>query len=254
MLANCQTKISWRLDQSGLQAELVKNPHSLNDWILYIDGFMHSSINKDNRAILNFMCMERIGLLVKKILDKNPSGSVITFGAGALSLPGYISSLFPDASQTVIELETNLVNKIQEFLPIKDGKPIEFFYGDAKDVLSENIERMQKRFDIAIIDIFLGKLSPDYLDTLEFCNMVNETLSDSGVVMINFKDSGTLKETEQQYRALQKVFNFVKVIKDNYFKQKDTGTDILFLASKSNIISELIQDGTGYESDEILHF
>lgn len=254
MLANSQTKISWKLEQSGLQAEIAKVPQSLDDWILYIDGFMHSSINKNDRSILNFMCMERIGLLAKKILDKNPSGSVITFGAGALSLPGYVSSLFPEASQTVVELETNLINKIQEFLPIQAGKPIKFLYGDAKDVLSNNLSQMYNQFDVAIIDIFLGKLSPDYLDTLEFCDMVSKVMSDSGVVMINFKDDGPLTQTEEQYKALKKVFSFVEVVKDNYFKQKDTGTDILFLASKSNIVSELVKGGTGYESDEVLHF
>lgn len=84
--------------------------------------------------------------------------------------------------------------------------------------------------------------------------MVSKVMSDSGVVMINFKDDGSLTQTEEQYKALKKVFSFVEVVKDNYFKQKDTGTDILFLASKSNTVSELIKGGTGYESDEVLHF
>jgi hypothetical protein len=245
-------KISWKLEPSGLLAELIKEAQYPDDWTLYIDGFMHSSINENNRDILNFMCMDRIGRLIDKVLVSNPNGTAITLGAGALSIPGHIASLFPEVSQTVVELETNLVDKIIDILPIRTGKPIEFIYGDAKKVLINNLEAMTKKFDVVVVDIFLGKLSPDYLETLSFCNMLSQISSQTGVVLINFKDGEDLSDTIEFSKTLKESFMFVEIIKDNYFKEKNTGTDVLFIASNSTIIADLIKDGTGYETDTIL--
>jgi spermidine synthase len=198
------------------------------------------------------MCMDRIGRVVYKVLTSNPRGAAITLGAGGLSIPGHIASLFPEVSQTVVELETNLVDKVIEILPIRVGKPIEFLYGDAKSVLLDNLEAMAKKFDVVVVDIFLGKSSPDYLETLSFCNVLSQISSEAGVVLVNFKDTEDLSSTMEFSKILKKSFMFVETIKDNYFKQKNTGTDILFLASNGVRITDLIKDGTGYETDTVL--
>ena len=99
------------------------------------------------------------------------SGSVLHLGAGALTLPRWISHWRPGTEQTVVDIEPELVTFVLEHLPMTPAP--ENIVGDAATV---------------VVDLFNSAAAPAALTSPEFFRSVWAAVAPGGLMLVNMGD------------------------------------------------------------------
>ncbi len=123
------------LSNSGLVATLSKDRFTSTGVVLSVDGIAQSQVNPEDPSDLQFEYIRRIGHLIDLF---RPEGSPITavhLGAGALSVPRYVSHTRPGSRSQVLEWEPQLIELVRKHIPWDAKWSIRVRYGDARDTL-----------------------------------------------------------------------------------------------------------------------
>jgi len=200
---------STTLASSGLTAELERDRFTRSGVVLRVDGIAQSQVNPDDPTDLQFEYIRRIGNVIDLF---RPDGAPITavhLGAGALTLPRYVSHTRPGSRSQVIEWEQDLVDFVRGVLPWDSSWSIRVRYGDARDVVAKLPSGLHGSVDLVVVDLFAGNHTPGHLTTKEFYGLIAPLLSADGVVAINMVDGRPQAFTRSQIATLREVFGFV---------------------------------------------
>ena len=102
------------LSRSGLQAALTPDRFIRGGFVLTVDDVPQSQVTPDRPEALVFEYIQRIGAIIDLV---RPHGEAITslhLGAGALTLPRYISHTRPGSRSQVVDWEEDLVEFVRE--------------------------------------------------------------------------------------------------------------------------------------------
>jgi len=126
---------STTLASSGLTAELERDRFTRSGVVLRVDGIAQSQVNPDDPTDLQFEYIRRIGNVIDLFRPEGKPITAVHLGAGALTLPRYVSHTRPGSRSQVIEWEQDLVDFVRGVIPWDPSWSIRVRYGDARDVV-----------------------------------------------------------------------------------------------------------------------
>lgn len=172
-------------------------------WLLTLNDSPQSYVDLDRPEHLEFEYTRRLGHVVDLAAEPGEPLDVLHLGGGGLTLPRYVAATRPGSTQTVVELDGELIALVLEHLPLPAGAAIEVCTGDAREELAA---RPDDSADLVIADVFGGAQVPAHLTSREFAAEVARVLRPGGAYAANIADGGDLDFARAQVATLRAVF------------------------------------------------
>ncbi|TLP74350.1 spermidine synthase [Nesterenkonia sphaerica] len=178
-----------RLSHSGQWAELSRDELTDHGVMLSIGGVEQSHVELGDPDFLLHDYLRRMrSVLTTWSAEQHGrvSGSVLHLGAGALTLPRWISHWRPGTEQTVVDIEPELVTFVLEHLPMTPAP--ENIVGDAATVLTAEGALSGRSFATVVVDLFNSAAAPAALTSPEFFRFVWAAVAPGGLMLVNMGD------------------------------------------------------------------
>jgi len=147
-------------------------------------------------------------LIDRDFQNKSPN-NILILGLGAGSAAQECNFMWPSAKITGIEIDPVMIELGQKYFRLKDTTNLTIKNDDAFEWIKKNKEK----FDLIIIDMYLGKLFPKKAENDTFLTLVKKTVNPGGLVIFNRLISNNNHEAiEKFYRQLTHVFSQVRTI------------------------------------------
>ncbi|MCU1479925.1 MAG: spermidine synthase [Subtercola sp.] len=198
------------LGPSGLVAQIRPDQYSDDGFTLYIGGEPQSHVFVEHQLHLLFDYVQRIANIVDLFAPAREPIAVLHLGAGALTLPRYISLTRPESHQFVLESEGNLLDFVTDNLPLPPGAEFTVRTDDARRGLSW--AATFGPFDLIVVDVYSGSSTPPHLTTVEFFTELAALLDPDGLLVANVADDADLALVRAQTATLAAVLEYVVVL------------------------------------------
>ncbi|NDK31558.1 spermidine synthase [Nesterenkonia haasae] len=178
-----------RLSHSGHAAELCPDPLTERGVMLSIGGAEQSHVKVGDPDFLLHDYIRRMRSVLtawSAANDDDAPSSALHLGAGALTLPRWIAHWRPDITQTVVDIEPELVDFILQHLPMES--PLENVVADAAVVFSPSGTLAARRFGTVVVDLFNSSAAPTSLTSADFFRTVWSAVTPGGLLLVNFGD------------------------------------------------------------------
>ncbi len=195
--------------QTGV-AELVPDPDVPQAWTLLINGVAQSHVDLDDPQMIAFDYVRRMVDVIEVLAPSGPL-EVLHLGAGAMTLPRCLAVMRPGSHQRVVEIDADLLDLVEQWLPLQDPSLIETEIGDAARVLRAAPD---DAYDLIIADVFQGAKVPEQVSTPEFALDAARVLRPGGCYVANIMDGPPLAFARAQTGRLREAFADVAVISD----------------------------------------
>ena len=104
---------------------------------------------------------------------------ILGLGGGSVSV--LINKIWPNIKTVGVEIDPIMTNLGKDFLNLKN---VNIKIDDAFDFCSKAVGKKEK-YDLIIIDLYVGDKFPDKFDSLKFINLTRKILSKEGVIIFN---------------------------------------------------------------------
>ena len=176
--------------------------------ILQMSATTHSAMFLDDPDELVFPYSKFYHL--DKYYVPEPKKALI-LGGGAYSYPKEFLKRFPAATIDVVEIDPKLTELAREHFDLQDDPRMNIYHQDARVFLNRN----QEKYDIIYLDAFNSTYSIPYqLTTIEVAKMLEESLTDDGVILMNIISSlegDKSKLFRSEYHTYEPVFPSIEV-------------------------------------------
>ncbi|MDP8906169.1 MAG: fused MFS/spermidine synthase [Thermoproteota archaeon] len=197
--------------------DVIDNYNSINNRALFLNGYLHSEMSKDNPndLVVDYTKFFPLGMVLN-----NDAKKVLFIGGGGFSGPKYFLQSYPNISVDVVEIDPAVVEVAKEYFSLDDTNPnLRIFTQDGREFLANH----QEKYDLIILDAFSKSYVPFHLMTIEFYNILYNKLNPNGVIISNHIGSpNSNQDTSNLYRANLKtmldVFPIVYVFPTDYSK------------------------------------
>lgn len=197
--------------------DVIDNYNSKNNRALFLNGYLHSEMNKDNPndLVVDYTKFFPLGMALN-----NDAKKVLFIGGGGFSGPKYFLQNYPDVSVDVVEIDPAVVEVAKEYFSLDDTNPnLRIFTQDGREFLTNQ----QEKYDLIVLDAFSKSYVPFHLMTIEFYKILYNKLNSDGVIISNHIGSpNSNQDTSDLYRANLKtmldVFPIVYVFPTDYSK------------------------------------
>jgi SAM-dependent methyltransferase len=175
---------------------------------LVLDDLRHSYVDLDDPRHLEFWYVRR---LVDGIDVLAPAGPIdaVYVGGGGFTLPRYLRAVRPGSTQTVLEIDADLVDLVQDELGFAAGEDVEIVIGDGRLSLAD---RPAASADVVVGDAFGSRAVPWHLTTEEFLGDIRQVLRPGGVYVANLIDGPGQRFLRAEAATAASVFEHVVVI------------------------------------------
>ena len=177
--------------------------------ILVLDDLRHSYVDIDDPSVLAFWYVRR---LVDAIELAPAANDIVYLGGGALTIPRYVRDSAPGTTQTVFEIDGDLIDVVENQMGLdrNEPEPIRIVIGDARIALDQVADDSA---DIVIGDAFGSRSVPFHLATEEFVGDVARVLRPGGTYAANIIDGGQQRFLAAEAATIARVFDHVVVIR-----------------------------------------
>lgn len=183
---------------------------------------------KNHEMIFNYTK----ALMGSLLLKKDPK-RVLVLGLGAGIVPKSIYFLHPKAHFDIVDIDKVVVNIAHYFFGFPKAHNINITIDDARMFVKNAVESGLE-YDIIIVDAFNGEYIPEHLMTQEFLLLVQQLLSDDGVMASNTFTQSALYDHESA--------TYASVFGDFYNIQLDGDTtNRVILAHKTGAFLDVAQ-------------
>ncbi len=163
--------------------------------------------------------------------------TTLMIGGAAYSFPKDYLRLYPDKKIDVVEIDPQMTETARTFFKLQDHPNLQIFHADGRVFLNQN----KAKYDAILIDAFTSIYSvPFQLTTLEAVQLMEKSLSDDGVIIVNlisaFEGEGA-KFLQAEVKTYQEVFPNVYLFKAKAGKADNFAQNAIIIATKSNKIS-----------------
>jgi len=151
--------------------------------------------------------------LVKKNPKFHETAKVLIIGMGPAALGRFWHHHFPNMEIDHVEISQEVVDKVNETLPLPNSPNFHIFVEDAARFMNRQMTSQQKKYDIIIQDAYDARGPVPVLNTHQFYNGIRkllESTSENGVVLSNMWiiNSTFAREIALKYKE---VFGNVRV-------------------------------------------
>lgn len=173
-----------QLDGEHVNARLLPERGANGGYSLVIEGTTQSHVNPLDPLDLQLEYARLVAAVIDGCREPGRPLRVLHLGAGALTIPRYVGATRPGSVQHVVELHRELFDFVLEVLPLADDVELTVEFDDGR-VAVERAARTGGGYDLAIVDVFSGAVSPRHMSTTEFFGELDQLLAPDAVVVVN---------------------------------------------------------------------
>jgi len=225
------------LDGEHVSARLLPGRGTNGGYSLVVEGITQSHVNPDDPHDLQLEYTRVVAAVLGGCREPGAPIRALHLGAGALTIPRYIGATRRGSSQHVVELHRELLEFVLAALPLDDGIDLTIEYDDARSAV-ERSARTHGGYDVAIVDVFSGSVSPRHLSTVEFFGALRELVAPGGLIVVNALATRGLVMSREVGATLASVFPEVVTL---------AADAVLAGASLGNIV--FVASGTAFDAD-----
>ncbi len=143
----------------------------------------------------------------KKIVN-----SVLILGLGGGSIVEVVKKYWPDAKITAVDFDSEMVRLGKKYLKL-ESKNVKVVIFDANDFLTTHYSQHAYRFDLILVDLYVGDEYPKKFESIKFLELIKKFLTNNGTAVINrlYYDKKR-SESVKFGLLLEKIFSKVDVI------------------------------------------
>ena len=217
--------------------------------ILWLDTLRHSYVDLEDPTYLEF---RYAGLVAAAIETQAPAGPLdaLYIGGGGFTFPRWLSAVRPGSTNTVLELDPELVTIAEEELGLDPDEIDRIETGDARLTLDSTADGS---FSLVLGDAFGGEAVPWHLTTEEFYEAVRTKMTADGIYAMNLIDYPPRGFARAEAATLQDVFANVMVVAPPDYLYGDRGGNFVVVASDAPLdAAAMTATLVGRESGEIV--
>ncbi len=193
-------------------AEVVADTERPSGRLLILDRGHNSYVDLDDPTHLEFRYIRVMADLIDVEMPSGPL-DVVSIGGGGFTLPGYLAATRPGTEHRVLEIDASLIDIGRRHLGFEDEA--EVIVDDARRSITQVAPGS---VDVVVGDAFTGLTVPWHLTTLEFVEMIGDTLAPGGIYTVNVIDRPEAKFARAEAATLIEVFDHVAVFApEGYF-------------------------------------
>lgn len=213
--------------------------------VLWLDTARHSYVDLDDPTHLEF----RYSKIMAGVMETTTPGDapvVLSIGGGGMTLPRWVRATYPDAYQTVIEIDGRLVELAEESLGLQPTDIDIVLTSDARIAIHD----VDGSIDVVLADAFGGFVVPWHLATTEFLGDVEARMADDGVFIMNVVDRHPSAFVRAETNTAAEVFAHVVVIAPQTYFDGTAGGNFVLVASQSPLDTAALE--ASVPGDEIV--
>lgn len=138
--------------------------------------------------------------------DHFKGNEVLILGFGLGSIPFMLETIFKKAFRyTAVELDENVMYLAQKYVLPDLKSNFTFHLMNAEHFVYSN----DKKWDLICMDVFVDDKIPDEMQSIEFCQALEQSLASEGILIYNrlSRNKADLKDTDQYFKeTFLKVF------------------------------------------------
>jgi spermidine synthase len=191
-----------------------EDPDRASGRILRLDTLSHSYVDLADPTALVFTYTAWYGdALVGTFPDGRPL-QALHIGAGGLTMPRWIRAQHPGSTQTVLELDPEVITVAIEELGYEPGDDVEVRTGDARASITGLVADPARHgtLDLVIGDAFGGIAVPWHLTTREFVRDLRALMADDGIYLLNVIDRSERAFLRAELATIAEQFAHVAVL------------------------------------------
>ena len=196
------------LDGEHVSARLLPGRGTNGGYSLVVEGTTQSHVNPLDPNDLQLEYTRVIAAVIDGCREPGAPIRALHLGAGALTIPRYVGATRPGSSQHVVELHRELLEFVLGTLPVDDDIDLSIEYDDGRAAV-ERSTRTDGRYDVAIVDVFSGSVSPRHMSTVEFFTALRELVTPGGLIVVNALATRGLGMSREVGSTLASVFPVV---------------------------------------------
>jgi spermidine synthase len=213
---------------------------------LVLDRVRNSYVDLADPTHLEFRYIKMMADVIEVETTGGPL-DVVSIGGGGFTLPGYIDHTRPGSTNTVLEIDSRLVDIGREELALTDAIGVV-----VKDARISLRAVPSDSADLVIGDAYSGASVPWHLTTIEFNQAIDRVMKPDATYMMNVIDYGDLDFVRAEARTLGEVFPEVALFAPEDYLAGDAGGNFVLVASHRPIdvaaIERAIRDRGGAET------
>ncbi|GGG77301.1 spermidine synthase [Corynebacterium pelargi] len=195
------------------EVEVREDPFQPGAWEVLVNGVPSSHIHPDPLQ-LEFEYMRWMAEMLawfESTAVPEHQLRLTHLGGGACSLARYCCARWPNARNTVIELDEKLTQLVRQWFDLPRAPQLKIRAAEAR----ESVEAFQPHSrDVIIRDVFLGNRTPERCSSVEFMQACARSLAPGGLYLANCGDHRDLHLAKSELRSMQEVFAHTACIAD----------------------------------------
>ena len=151
--------------------------------------------------------------------------SCLILGLGCGDAARLINEVWPKAQITGVEVDQKVVEIGKKYFGLGEVLNLEIFVADAIKFVDTKYKIPNTRYNLILVDLYLGKDYPKEAESKEFLNGLKNVLNKDGLVIINrlYYTSSFKKDAESFLKKVKEIFSKVET--------KKAVTNLLIFAS-----------------------
>ena len=189
-------------------ATVEVDPDRPSGRVLVLDDLRHSYVDLEDPTYLDFRYIRLFAAVTDAVVDEGAI-DVLHLGGGGFTFPRHLLATRAGTTNTVLELDPEIVELGEEELGLDVGPDLRIRTGDARTNITEE---PTAAYDLAIGDAFGGLSVPWHLATVELVEEVARTLRPGGAYVVNAIDGGSRRFVKAELATFGEVFDHLALI------------------------------------------
>ncbi|WP_083915198.1 fused MFS/spermidine synthase [Ilumatobacter nonamiensis] len=190
---------------------VVEDPDVASGRTLVLDDLRHSYVDLDDPTRLEFWYIRRIVDAIEvQTADSDAPIDAVYLGGGAFTVPRYVRATRPGSDQTILEIDGDLVEVVEDEIDFDPGDDVEIIVGDGRlsmaDIGTDSA-------DVVVGDAFGSRAVPFHLATEEFLADAARVVRPDGIYVANIIDGASEDFLRAETATIARVFDHVALIR-----------------------------------------
>ena len=225
---------------------VIEDPELESGRTLLLDDLRHSYVDLDDPTLLEFWYIRRIvdAIEVHTAESTEPIDAVY-LGGGAFTVPRYVRATRPGSDQTILEIDGDLVDVVENQIDFDRGDDVDIVVGDGRLSLA-GLESGSA--GVVVGDAFGSRAVPFHLATEEFLTDVARVVRPEGIYVANIIDGSRQDFLRAETATIASVFAHVVLFRGPGIVEGRNGNSVV-VASQSPLDVESLSQRLSADSD-----
>lgn len=140
--------------------------------------------------------------IIQNSIPPKAGQNCLLLGLGGGDVVRILNKLYPQLKITVVEIDPQMIKIAEIFFKIHISKKLKIRKMDAEFFL----ETYKQKFDLIIVDLFIGKFNPDKFRTPKFFKDIIDNLTSNGIIIYNSHYIPENPEEFEKFQQISKIF------------------------------------------------